>query len=208
MFEVCSTIVWDQWMQTGWNDLTLPFGAISCSYDTEDVLISIDGMYDWVFWYNPATKLWDWYKYSDKTGLLTQLYAGREYWVYMNTAGRFFTDTEGPEVEIVSPEDGDVEIGSAPDYIDIYAFDIETSVTDVYTRIYNETSGYYWNGGSWQGTETWLDCYHDYDDYWQYDASGIPWAVGHTYEITAYAIDVPGCPSDYDTVTITIIEGD
>ena len=208
MFTVCSTIVWDQWMQKGWNSLTLPWGAISCDDSVESVLASIDGHYDAVFSYNAVTDDWSSYVPGEPWNPLDHLETGIQYWVYVNTAGRFFTDTQGPDVEIMSPEDGDEfdEESGQPGVIEIYAYDVETHITDVYVKLYDQTADLYYDGASWQSTDIWLDCYHYDTDYWHYNTSGI-WTAGHTYDILAKAYDAAGCYGE-DAITISLSGGE
>jgi len=205
-FEICSSTVWDQWMQNGWNSLILPLDGIGCSSATEDVLASIDGMYDWIIWYNPLTTLWSFYNYDDKTGFLTEMKAGELYWVHMNeTEERFYTDTGGPEVEILDPMDGDVRC-EGPGSINIYAYDHETGVEEVHVLIFDNTAGSYWNGSAWIPEETWLLCAHDYDEYWIYDSEDI-WTLDHNYNITARATDMAGCTATDDaSISIQCLE--
>jgi len=118
--------------------------------------------------------------------------AGEVYWIHMNnTQARFYTDTHGPEVEILDPVDGEVR-SEGPGNINIYAYDIETGIADVHVLILDCTDGSYWNGSVWQEDPVWLLCDYDYGDYWSYTSEGI-WTMGHTYNISAIATDGAGC---------------
>ncbi|UCH71763.1 MAG: hypothetical protein JSW62_05025, partial [Thermoplasmatales archaeon] len=204
-FTVCSTIVWDQWMQLGWNSLTLPFGAIACDDSVESVLASVDaGNFDLVFYYDETTDDWSSYVYGEPHNSLEHMETGKTYWVHISgEAKRYYTDTQGPEVEILDPQDGQ-EVSEGPSNMNFWAFDIETEVTNVYTQIYNQTGGSYWDGSSWQGTSTWLECDHYGGNDWGYDTAGI-WSPGNTYVVSADAVDKAGCHG-YDEATFSICE--
>jgi len=193
-FTVCSTTVWDQWMQNGWNSLTIPFGGISCNNSVESVLASIDGMYSKVYYYDILEDKWhSWIEELVAEGFvdLENMYSGKEYWVKMNgTQARFYTDTHAPEVEILDPINGEIR-SEGPGNINLYAYDIETGIADVHVLIL-DWDGSYWNGSVWQEDPVWLLCDYDYGDYWSYTSEGI-WTIGHTYNISAIATDGAGC---------------
>ncbi|MDH7507744.1 MAG: hypothetical protein QHH15_08190, partial [Candidatus Thermoplasmatota archaeon] len=162
--------------------------------------------YDAVFYYNSSIDDWHSYIPHEPWNPLDHLETGKQYWIYVNTAGRFFTDTKEPTVEITVPDDGDEfdENSGQPEFIEIYAFDVETHITDVCLKLYDQTTGEYYNGKFWQGTDEWLTCYQNDTDYWRYDTYGI-WTAGHTYYILAKAFDAAGCYGE-DAITISISE--
>jgi len=209
--EICSTIVWDQWMQKGWNKLTLPYGSIACDNSVESVLASINnGNFDVVWYYDPDDEMFPWksWVYGEPSNHLEEMFTGEEYWVHIvGEPMRFYTDTRSPDVEINIPSDGDEfeEASGQPGVIDVYAYDIETHVEDVYVEIYDQ-SGWYYNGTGWQDTQIWLDCPYYAPQYYDYYSYGI-WTAGHTYDITARAYDSVGCYGE-DSITISISEED
>ncbi|RLF36387.1 MAG: hypothetical protein DRN08_01425, partial [Thermoplasmata archaeon] len=197
-FTVESTIVWDQWMQNGWNQLILPPDGIACSSLVENVLASIDGCYDWVFYYNPETGLWDNYEYGGGGNSLTEMETGKIYWIHMNnTETRFYTDTNYPYIEITIPDEENMVLNSLNE-INGTAHDIETTVTDVSIQIFyeEENTSYYWNGTAWVEEPTDLSCNLEtnvYIQHWQYNSSDVEWINGEIFNIIATATDKAGC---------------
>ena len=196
-------------MQNGWNKLTIPFGGISCNNSVESVLASIDGMYSKIYYYDVVEDAWhSWIKELVEMGFvdLEDMYCGKDYWVKMNnTQARFYTDTSGPEVEILDPMDGDVRC-EGPGNMNFYAYDYETGIDEVHVLIHDITADAYWNDSAWIPEETWLPCAHDYDEYWEYDSEGI-WTLDHSYNITAKATDMAGCTATDDaSISIQCLE--
>ncbi|MEM0493018.1 MAG: GEVED domain-containing protein [Candidatus Thermoplasmatota archaeon] len=204
-YIIKSVTVWDQWMQYGWNSLTLPPDGITGGSSTHSVLASINGKYNAVYWYNRATSSWVSRVYYNGTwlGSLTHLETGEEYWIQINaTAGvRYYTDTSVPGVEILDPKDGE-ELTEGPEQVLIYAIDHETSIADVMVRIYDTTTGLYYQGVSWTSQETWHQCNYVGNDNWTFNTVDI-WSDGHMYMITARAYDSAENTAE-DTNTFTI----
>jgi uncharacterized repeat protein (TIGR01451 family) len=201
-FMVCSNVGYDQWHQKGWNSLTIPWGEISCSFEVTDVLGSIDGNYAWVWYYDAVHDQWSsWYKYRDAGfNTLTMMEPGKQYWVYMETADRYFTDIYAPMVTITYPEDGAV-FNTTIASITGTAFDNESGVDYVTITLYSNGTGKYWDGDSWETTATDLLCTGT--ETWSYDTTMVNW-TGGLYIITATATDKVGCTAE-DTHTFSII---
>ena len=201
-FTVCSTVVWDQWMQHGWNKLTLPFGAIPCDDSVESVLASIDGSYDVVFYYDEVADDWDSFVYGDPWNPLDHLETGKQYWIHISGDGlRYYTDTQGPSVVIEYPIDETTFIDEGLS-MDIWgdASDIETGVKQVILTIFDNDTGEYWTGSDW-GVYTEHIC--------DYDANTDQWiCIGtqnieltidqsnHKIIVTAIATDMVGCTAE------------
>jgi hypothetical protein len=201
-FMVCSNVGYDQWHQKGWNSLTIPWGEISCSFEVTDVLGSIDGNYAWVWYYDAVHDQWSsWYKYRDPGfNTLTMMEPGIQYWVYMETADRYFTDIYAPMVTITYPEDGavyNITIAS----ITGTAFDNETGIDYVTITLYSNSTGKYWNGDSWETTATNLLC--NGTETWSYTSTSVDWKGG-LYIVTATATDKVGCTAE-DMITFTVV---
>jgi len=201
-FIICSNVGYDQWHQKGWNSLTIPWGEISCSFEVTDVLGSIDGNYAWVWYYDAVHDQWSsWYKYRDPGfNTLTMMEPGKQYWVYMETADRYFTDIYAPMVAITYPEDGAV-FNTTIASITGTAFDNETGIDYVTITLYSDSAGKYWDGDSWETTATDLLCTGT--ETWSYDTIMVNW-TGGLYIVTATATDKVGCTAE-DTHTFTIV---
>ena len=207
-FTVDSTIVWDQWMQYGWNKLTLPY-EIGCNESVERVLSSIEGSYDWVFNYDPQD---GWTSYSPDLDpiyiTLWELSGGEQYWVHViNESGLRYYIGAG-EIEIQYPEDGVILFDL--NEINGTAWNSEAGIEEVDVQIYykNETSvKYYWNGAAWTTGMMYLPCSLDngYIQPWLYDSGAVAWIPGETFYIKARATDGFGCYA-YDMVSFTFEE--
>ncbi|RLI52336.1 MAG: hypothetical protein DRP09_18150, partial [Candidatus Thorarchaeota archaeon] len=199
-FMVESTIVYDKWMQDGWNSLTLPPAGIACDQSVESVLASIDGAYDWVWWYNHDTGIWDFYKYN-VGGSLSEMDTGEEYWIHMNGTGmRYYTDTTPPYVTIEYPVDESI-INSFETDIWGTASDIETDVTEVWISLYDNTTGEYWTGSGWDSIYTELLC--NGSETWNYENTSsidMTGRSGHEFIVLAIATDMAGCDG-YDVIS-------
>ncbi|MFH1100654.1 MAG: NosD domain-containing protein [Methanobacteriota archaeon] len=197
-FTVCSNTGYDQWMQEGWNSLTIPYGEIACSPLVEDVLGSIYGNYEWVWYYDVVHDDWSsWYKYRDpEFNSLAMMDPGKQYWVYMEMADRFYTDTTPPMVMIDSPVDE--SILNMLSEVSGTAYDGETGLKDVSLMITDMNTGLCWDGDSWEAAIFYLPCVGT--ETWSYDAEMVAWINGHTYELTAMATDMVGCQTT-DTVS-------
>jgi len=201
-FMVCSNVGYDQWHQKGWNSLTIPWGEISCSFEVTDVLGSIDGNYAWVWYYDVVHDQWSsWYKYRDPGfNTLTMMEPGKQYWVYMETADRYFTDTIAPMVAITYPENGAI-FNTTIASITGTAFDNESGIDYVTIILYSNDTGKYWNGASWETTATDLLC--NGTETWLYDTTSVS-MTGGLYIVTATATDKVGCTAQ-DTHSFTIV---
>ncbi len=198
-FIVDTTIIYDQWMYEGWNSLTLPQQGIACGHTITEVLASIDGHYDAVYWYNPTTRVWE-FNILGIGGGLTTMKTGEEYWVHMINKTRYYTDTMPPYVEITWPAGEEDLILNTLDEISGVAYDIETGVQKVELQImYTEAdTTYYWDDGTmtWTTTPTWLTTNLDMVNYiqqWEYNSSEIIFTCGINYTIVAKATDKAGC---------------
>jgi len=202
-FEVCSNVAYDQWMELGWNSLVIPYGGISCDFTLPDALGSIKGNFNWVWYYDVVHDQWfSWYKNRDPSfNTLTMIDPGKQYWVYMEKADRYFTDTNSPMVTIIYPKDGAIFNTTTITVINGTAFDNETGIDHVTITLYNNDTGKYWNGTAWGTTATALLCTGT--ETWSYEASSVAWVGGH-FIVTATAFDKVGCSAE-DTHTFTII---
>ncbi|MEM4258125.1 MAG: NosD domain-containing protein [Candidatus Thermoplasmatota archaeon] len=200
---VDSTIGYDQWMVLGWNSLVIPPGEIGCGTSVEHVLASLDGNFDWVYYYDPDIGDWlSWYKYWDPVfNDLTEMQTGVQYWVHMEVADRFFTDTHPPIVTITSPLNG--EYVNELLQISGIASDLETGIESVTLMIYDTITNTYWDGDSWEDTSSSLICAGA--ENWYYDSSMIPWENEHIYSLFAQARDLAGCGG---TTTVYFIYDD
>jgi uncharacterized repeat protein (TIGR01451 family) len=201
-FMVCSNVGYDQWHQKGWNSLTIPWGEIACSYDVENVLGSIDGNYAWVWYYDVVHDEWfSWYKYRDPLfNTLTMMEPGKQYWVWHETADRYFTDIYAPMVAITYPENGGI-FNTTIASITGTAFDNESGIDYVTIRLYSNDTEKYWNGTNWDTTATDLLC--NGTETWSYDTIAVPMTAG-SYIVTATATDKVGCTAQ-DTHSFTIV---
>jgi hypothetical protein len=88
VFQVESQITFDQWMSSGWNTLVLPPGSIKCSNAIQNVLRSIEGAFNWVFYRNATTGKW--YNYDGAGGdTLKYIHEEEIYYIYMTESRRF-----------------------------------------------------------------------------------------------------------------------
>jgi uncharacterized protein YegL len=208
-FTVDSTIIWDQWMQSGWNLLTLP-PNIGCDESVERVLSSIQGSYDAVFYYD-YNKGWTSYWIGDEENELTEINGGKQYWVHMtNEDGlRYYIGLS--EVEIQSPVDGStIENLGELDQIQGIAWNSEIGIDEVAIVLSYRigTIDCYWNGADWVESTVSLPCVLDnfeesYIQNWIYDSSNVDWSQSETYKITAYATDAFGCKTS-DEISFSI----
>ena len=209
-FTVITTVIFDQWMEKGWNSLTLPDGSIGCNDSVESVLASINNdNFNIVSYYNESEDKWYSYVYGEPTQTLNKIEPGKEYWI--NITGepmRFYVDTNPPYIEITDPEEVYSDRCEGPSNLNYKACDLETKVTMVYTQIYDRDTCSYWNGTHWVENSVWLECEFDSQDdgwtYWEYNSKDILWISGHTYDISAYATDAGGCGSEIVTHTLHI----
>jgi fimbrial isopeptide formation D2 family protein len=202
--QVESTIVFDQWMNTGWNILSLPPETISCNNSVESALFSMYGDFDIVFYYDVPTDDWDSWVYGRPPIFndLKEIFAGKTYYINITKPGgiRLYTDVYQPYVMIADPQEGEVK--EDMDNINIFAYDNESWITNVYVEIYDQNDDLYYNGETWQEDPIWLLCYYVGGDEWAYDTSDI-WVNGHDYTVTAMAYDAAGC-SNYDSHNFAI----
>ena len=205
-FTVHSTIVWDQWMQEGWNPMTLP-PEIGCNNSVERILSSISGSYDWIFYDDPED---GWKSYSPDLDpiyvTLTEIQGGKQYWVHItNESGiRYYIGL--PEIEILNPEDGSTL--ESLDEINGTAWDSETAIEEVSIQIYYKDEGntkHYWNDTDWTEDSVYLPCVLEgvYMQTWSYNSSEVNWIPGETFYVKARATDGFGCPV-YDVASFTI----
>jgi len=201
-FEVCSTTVFDQWMEEGWNSLTLPPASIGCNNTIEHVLTSInDGNFDKVYWYNKDTKVWISREHTEEygwIGSLTTMKTGEEYWVHIKEDARFFTDTNGPTINIDYPTEGAEFTNTClSENISGTASDFETGIKEVKITIQDDDTGYYWDGTSWTADYTELDVTGK--ENWLYEQTmdiDFESVSGHKIVVTAMATDIgSGCTS-------------
>ena len=193
---VNSTIEYDRWMANGWNLINLP-PTIGCDDSIEKVLFSILGDFDWIFELNT----WNNYHYGEGGNSLQHMEAMGWYWIHMDdTQERLYLDIYSPEVVIDDPEEGEVK--EEMYNTNIFAYDDESWITDVYVEIYDQNDSLYYNGSVWQINPIWLPCYYVSGDEWGYITEGI-WTNGHNYTMTAMAYDATGC-SDIDMVNFAI----
>ena len=189
---------------SGWNILTLPPGAITCNNSLEKALYSIYCDFDIAFYYDVPTDNWDsWVKNrSEIFNDLTEIYSGKTYFINITKAGgiRFYCDIYPPIVIIDDPEDGSVKDGM--DDTNIFVYENESWITDVYVAIYDQNDSLYYNGSGWQPGQIGLTCTHIGGDEWTYDTTDI-WTNDHIYTLTAMAYDAGGC-TGVDSSTFTI----
>ncbi len=106
-------------------------------------------------------------------------------------------DGTGPTVAITIPADGSYNSTVAPvNWIngtcnDIESGDTKSGVNTVNITIYNSSSGYYWDGGSWSSGKTWLNADLAGSPYstWSYDSSSVSWDNATSYIINATGTD-------------------
>lgn len=207
-FTVCSTTIWDQWMQYGWNKLELP-KDIGCNDTVERAFSCVDSSFgvfykaeDWLSYYSERTDNW-----------LTWIEGGETYWVHI-------TDFDGvryyialPEVEIEYPEDLEfiTDPADIPDEINGFAWDSQDGITDVQMLLYYKDEGsvnHYWDGFGWTTTMSYLPC--DFESYppnykqnWLYDCDEVEWFDDTTYYVYVMAYDMFGCYAS-DNITFSI----
>ena len=199
--RILGPVIWDQWMQNGWNRLILPYMSL-CDNSVEKVLTSLNGYYDAVFYHDEVSDKWYSYIPGDTHQTLYTMEPGREYWIHMNgTETRFYIDDAAPCIKITYPEDNSL--------INAFAQDISGTAFDVmgidYIKVMIEDLDapcctIYWNGSAWQSSPCWLLC--DGTDYWQYldtQLINMSGKSGHHIQITAMAVDNLGC-SATDTI--------
>jgi len=203
-YMIQSTICYDYWLQDGWNQLIIPYGCISCSHILEDVLGSVDGLYNRVYKYNPSagdlrdlTGVWTgWELYRVQQGYpneLTTMYEGEIYHIHMNNSqARFYISGTAPEIAITFPTHNAT-------YDDVYEItgwtsDIETPIHSVVLELSTD-DGLYWDGMDWTLTQTALICDLQPGNIqtWSYLTTGI-WILGKEYTAKATAYDMNGCP--------------
>jgi len=213
-FKVSSTTIWDQWLQYGWNKLSLPFGMCSDAEGVERMLACLNHSgvysYDGIYHYEGAGEDPEWTGYSpyldDIYNNLWFIYGGEQYWIHC-------TEPEGiryyiglPEIEIVTPEDGETYDGL--DEINGIVWSSDADIEKVEIQIYyrNESNvKYYWNGTDWSLTsEKFLcDLEPGYQQQWSWDSSGVTWIPGETFYAKAVATDEYGClAGDVNTFTM------
>jgi hypothetical protein len=201
-FYVDSTIIWDQWMQYGWNPLPLNGGmppGIECNETLERVLYSIEGHYDWVFYYDESIEDWISYYTGREYNELTSVEGGQSYWVHITKEEGLRYYISLPDVEILNPEDGDI-IEGGPDEINGTAQDSESGISKVEILLYYEDGATvkFWNGSDWIDDTSYLLCDLDnwpdnYEQSWSYDCSEVAWIDGLTYYVYALAYNAFDC---------------
>jgi len=210
-FIVCSTICYDYWLQDGWNVLDLTHNCIQCSHALEDVLASIDGLYDRIYKYSDVDGWIGWELYRAENGFPNELTTMNQgtYYIHMNgTAARFYIGDALPEIEILSPINGET-------YFDVeeilgWTKDTETYVETLYLQIYSDQN-MYWNGSGWDSTpsniliiseETMPEINEEGQPINLSGLSGI-WMPNTLYTVIATAIDTNGCINTY-TISFSI----
>lgn len=211
-FTVFTTIIYDQWMEKEWNELSLPFGGIACNYSVEKVLASIDnGNFNLVFHFdNDADPPWTSWRYQRPWNTLEEMDTGEDYWI--NITGvpvRYYTDTRAPDVVIVYPDDEEIFWNEWLDD-DIWggAWDIETEVVGVNITLYDQNTSKYWNGTAWVSEYTLLECTYDESGEWWYEGTDdidYTYISDHNLTLTAYAMDKAGCVGE-DQITFMFID--
>jgi streptogramin lyase len=198
-FTVCSTTIWDQWMQEGWNLLILP-PNIGCNESVDRVLSSIDSNYDVVFYLDPDD---GWLSYSPdrlpQYNNLAEIEGGSQYWVHITNEDGIRYYIGLPEIEILAPEDGATL--TELDEINGNTWNSQDGIDEVNLLIYYKdelNSKYYWNGTDWSDTSYNLLCQLDdfgerYIQNWSCDSSDVEWICDETFYIRAIATDEFGC---------------
>jgi uncharacterized repeat protein (TIGR01451 family) len=139
------------------------------------------------------------------------MFTGEEYWV--NIVGepmRFYTDTNAPTLTIYDEWDSE-GVCEGPECIGFDVCELETWTTNVFVQIYDQDLGLYWNGTAYVDDDTvWVSAELEGEDlftgesFWLYcDTTGM-YTNGHTYTISAYAVDASGCESETDEATLHI----
>jgi hypothetical protein len=200
-FTVDSTNEWDQWMQKGWNLLQLPYN-VGCNESVERILESIEGDYDYVFYYDMISDTWFSYspdrepQYND---LLT-MEGGKQYWVHMTNEDGLRYYLGLPEIEIEYPADGAViEISDIADFIGGNTWDSQGGIDKVEIQLYfkdESNNKWYWNGTDWVDEPINLGCLLGTSTYvqpWDFPIALVSWIPGQTYYVKAMAFDAFGC---------------
>ncbi len=204
-FRVDTTIVWDQWMQYGWNPLPLSGGMppdFGCNESIESVMYSVEGSYDWVFHYD-LDEGWISYFIDREINELTTIEGGKNYWVHIfNESGLRYYIGVG-EIEILYPEDEALLFDL--NEINGTTWNSETGMDEVHVQIYykdENNTKHYWTGSAWGMTSTYLPCDLEvgYIQNWLYDSTGVAWIPGETFYVKARAMDMFGCYA-YDMVS-------
>jgi uncharacterized repeat protein (TIGR01451 family) len=209
-FKVHSTIVWDQWMQYGWNPLPLNGGMppdFGCNDSIERVMNSVNGSYDWVFHYD-LVEGWTSYYTEREINELTTIEGGKSYWVHIfNESGLRYYIGIG-EIEILYPEDGALLFDL--NEINGTTWNSETGMEEVHIQIYykdESNTKHYWDGSAWVMGAVYLPCDLElgYIQNWSYDSSSVAWIPGETFYAKAGAMDKFGCYA-YDMVSFEFEE--
>jgi hypothetical protein len=202
-FVVCSTTIWDQWLQYGWNKLELPFGI--CNDEVERVLACLNNSgvysYDGIYHYDPDVYLFPhWGSYSpyleDIYNTLWNITGGKQYWIHCTEVDgiRYFIGL--PDLVIENPIDG--ETYGSLDEINGTVWSSDSEILKVELQIYykNESSvKHYWNGTGWDISEEKFLCTitGDYHKQWSWYSSGVTWIPGEIFYVKAVATDEYGC---------------
>jgi hypothetical protein len=215
-FIVCSTTIWDQWLQYGWNKLELPFGV--CNDDVERVLACLNNSgiysYDGIYHYDPDVYpvYPHWGSYSpyleDIYNTLWNIQSGKQYWIHCTEAEgiRYFIGL--PDLEIENPIDE--ETYDDLDEINGTVWSSDSEIISVELQIYYKDESsvkHYWNGTGWETIAHSFSCdiTGGYHKQWSWDSSGVTWIIDETYYAKAVATDEYGCLAG-DVHTFDIIE--
>ena len=216
-FVVCSTIIWDQWLQYGWNQLTIPFGMCSEAMGVDRILDCLNNsgvyMYDGIFHYDPDLYPYDWGIYSpnipSNLNDFDIIKDGEQYWIHcIEPEGtRYYLGL--PEIEIVTPEHGETYDGLDEINGIVWSSDADIEKVEVRIYYYNETSvKHFWNGTDWVlGLEK-LPCVVEpgYQQQWSYNSSSVQWIPGATHYVRAQGYDQWGCSAvDINTFDIMVL---
>jgi len=203
-----STVIWDQWMQQGWNSLTLPPDA-SCNTTVERVMSSIECSYDFVFHHIPLDG-WISYYVNDEYNSLSTMESGKEYWVHVTAEQGAHYYIGGPQIEILSSQNG-MEYESA-EVTDFYgtAWSSDGGVESVDLVIINMVSQseyLFWNGTDWTDEMSMVPADLEpssaaHHQEWSFNSSTVEW-IGGDFMVSAVATDKYGCTSS-DEVSFSI----
>jgi hypothetical protein len=218
-FVVCSTVIWDQWLQYGWNKLTIPFGMCDAAMGVDRILDCLNNSgvysYDGIFHYDPDLYPYDWGIYSPYVPAhvndFDEIQDGEDYWIHCTELDgtRYYIGL--PEIEIANPENGETYDGL--DEINGTAWSSDADIEKVEIRIYyyNETSvKHYWNGTDWvlDVEKLLCDLEPGYQQHWSYDSSNVRWIPGATHYVKATTNDEWGCiagdTNTFDMVSYTL----
>ena len=205
---VCSTIVWDQWMQKGWNTLTLPINGISCNASVEHVLASVYDYVNVVYHYDGTN--WTTFKPNAPWHPWTEFVTGETYWIYITKEDglRYYTDTNDPMISIEYPFDEE-EIGCESLQFDIWgnASDIETGIDTVMLTIMDNATGDYWTGSAWGNYTEHVCDYNQSTDQWIcMGTKDIMLTDGQEIILHAKTYDKAGCMAETMNVFTYICE--